>query len=185
MAFSIRSLSAAARPLLCSRTTTLPTSSLPLPRLGSSPIRLSSSNLPPSDNTFPDWSRKPPSPSDASVDFLPSNLSIPRPHRPDEPTDVKRARLVWASRKRGILETDLLLSTFAQTHLPGLDREQLLEYDDFLEENDWDIYYWITEAEGRIVPDRIRRLAIFPRLVEHSKNRQRKILRMPELDLEK
>ncbi|KAI8918427.1 Flavinator of succinate dehydrogenase-domain-containing protein [Powellomyces hirtus] len=108
-------------------------------------------------------------------------MKIPRPSRPNEATEQKRARLVWASRKRGILETDLLLSTFAGKHLAGLSREELMEYDDFLEENDWDIYYWITGAEGKIVPERVKALKIFPRLVEHSKNTDRKILRMPDL----
>lgn len=49
------------------------------------------------------------------------------------------------SRKRGILETDLLLSTFADAHLGNMTREQLEQYDRFLDENDWDIYYWATQ----------------------------------------
>jgi succinate dehydrogenase flavin-adding protein (antitoxin of CptAB toxin-antitoxin module) len=49
------------------------------------------------------------------------------------------------SRKRGILESDLLLSTFAADHLPTMTEEQLLQYDRFLDENDWDIYYWATQ----------------------------------------
>jgi hypothetical protein len=50
------------------------------------------------------------------------------------------------SRKRGILETDLLLSTFADVKLPILIRPQLEEYDRFLNEHDWDIYYWCTQT---------------------------------------
>jgi succinate dehydrogenase flavin-adding protein (antitoxin of CptAB toxin-antitoxin module) len=46
------------------------------------------------------------------------------------------------SRKRGILESDLLLSTFADVYLREMTVEQLQEYDRFLDENDWDIYYW-------------------------------------------
>ena len=49
------------------------------------------------------------------------------------------------SRKRGILETDLLLSTFADTFLADMTMEQLRQYDIFLDENDWDIYYWATQ----------------------------------------
>ncbi len=49
------------------------------------------------------------------------------------------------SRKRGTLESDLLLSTFAAAHLPRLTAAQLAEYDLFLDENDWDIYYWATQ----------------------------------------
>ncbi|KAF8533050.1 Flavinator of succinate dehydrogenase-domain-containing protein [Trichophaea hybrida] len=56
-----------------------------------------------------------------------------------------RARLLYQSRKRGILETDLLLSTFAHEHLSTMTKEQLEQYDRFLDENDWDIYYWATQ----------------------------------------
>lgn len=49
------------------------------------------------------------------------------------------------SRKRGTLESDLLLSTFADTHLARMSAKQLQQYDLFLDENDWDIYYWATQ----------------------------------------
>lgn len=49
------------------------------------------------------------------------------------------------SRKRGTLESDLLLSTFAATHLHTMTPAQMREYDLFLDENDWDIYYWATQ----------------------------------------
>jgi succinate dehydrogenase flavin-adding protein (antitoxin of CptAB toxin-antitoxin module) len=49
------------------------------------------------------------------------------------------------SRKRGTLESDLLLSTFAATYLPKMNSSQLDQYDRFLDENDWDIYYWATQ----------------------------------------
>ncbi|KAI9012884.1 Flavinator of succinate dehydrogenase-domain-containing protein, partial [Gaertneriomyces semiglobifer] len=99
----------------------------------------------------------------------------------DEPTPKKIARLIYSSRKRGILETDLLLSTFAGEKLAQLPRQELDEYDDLLEENDWDIYYWITGTEGKIPPKRVQEMKVFPKLVEHAKNKGKKILRMPEL----
>jgi succinate dehydrogenase flavin-adding protein (antitoxin of CptAB toxin-antitoxin module) len=43
------------------------------------------------------------------------------------------------------LESDLLLSTFADAYLPEMTLEQLEQYDRFLDENDWDIYYWTTQ----------------------------------------
>ena len=49
------------------------------------------------------------------------------------------------SRKRGTLESDLLLSTFADARLESMNAEELREYDSFLDENDWDIYYWATQ----------------------------------------
>ncbi|KAF2674759.1 hypothetical protein BT63DRAFT_19448 [Microthyrium microscopicum] len=54
--------------------------------------------------------------------------------------------LLDQSRKRGTLESDLLLSTFANEKLQTMTAEQLKEYDLFLDENDWDIYYWATQA---------------------------------------
>ncbi|KAK0745256.1 Flavinator of succinate dehydrogenase-domain-containing protein [Apiosordaria backusii] len=65
--------------------------------------------------------------------------------RVGEEPDVMRARLLYQSRKRGTLESDLLLSTFASVHLPTMSPSQLAEYDRFLDENDWDIYYWATQ----------------------------------------
>ena len=49
------------------------------------------------------------------------------------------------SRKRGTLESDLLLSTFADTNLGNMSPKQLQQYDLFLDENDWDSYYWATQ----------------------------------------
>ena len=49
------------------------------------------------------------------------------------------------SRKRGTLESDLLLATFADAHLATMSAQQLEQYDRFLDENDWDIYYWATQ----------------------------------------
>ncbi|KAL3461004.1 WD40-repeat-containing domain protein [Aspergillus heterothallicus] len=65
--------------------------------------------------------------------------------RTGEDASTMRARLLYQSRKRGILESDLLLSTFADVYLADMSKEQLEEYDRFLDENDWDIYYWATQ----------------------------------------
>ncbi|KAI9088314.1 early meiotic induction protein 5, mitochondrial precursor [Phlyctochytrium arcticum] len=148
-------------------------------------VRLQSSSssrpatAPAPSNDFPDWSRRPPTADAPDLSHLPP---IPRPFRPPtEPTNVKLARLIYTSRKRGILETDLILSTFAKEVLPTLSRTELDQYDWFLEENDWDIYYWVTRAEGRVVPDKVEKLQVFQRLVEHAKSRNGRILRMPDL----
>ncbi|KAM0333119.1 hypothetical protein ACHAQA_001778 [Verticillium albo-atrum] len=68
--------------------------------------------------------------------------------RTGEDATTMRARLLYQSRKRGILESDLLLSTFANTHLPTMTQAQMQRYDLFLDENDWDIYYWATQDES-------------------------------------
>ncbi|KAL8949823.1 MAG: hypothetical protein Q9222_004110 [Ikaeria aurantiellina] len=65
--------------------------------------------------------------------------------RTGEDDNTMRARLLYQSRKRGTLESDLLLSTFSDACLPEMTTSQLQQYDVFLDENDWDIYYWATQ----------------------------------------
>ncbi|KAK0741155.1 Flavinator of succinate dehydrogenase-domain-containing protein [Schizothecium vesticola] len=65
--------------------------------------------------------------------------------RTGESPETMRARLLYQSRKRGTLESDLILSTFASTHLASMSPAQLAQYDLFMDENDWDIYYWATQ----------------------------------------
>jgi len=65
--------------------------------------------------------------------------------RTGEDPNTMRARLLYQSRKRGTLESDLLLSTFADENLGTMTPQQLQQYDLFLDENDWDIYYWATQ----------------------------------------
>ncbi|ROT66964.1 Succinate dehydrogenase subunit 5, mitochondrial [Penaeus vannamei] len=63
-----------------------------------------------------------------------------------EPIHLKKARLQYQSRKRGMLENGLLLSTFAHRYLQTMNEEQLSMYDRLinLPSNDWEIYYWAT-----------------------------------------
>ncbi len=107
------------------------------------------------------------------------NLADP-PFPESEAVETKRARLLYMSRKRGILESDLLLSTFALKYIKNFTPEQLIEFDLLMKENDWDIYYWATGA--RPVPDDVMAYSIMPTLIEHSLNKDKKIVRMPDLD---
>ncbi len=97
---------------------------------------------------------------------------------PKELISTKRARLLYSSRKRGILETDLLLSTFSKKYLHKMNDKELSDYDILMEENDWDIYYWVTGSLAP--PSHVKEMSIFPMLVEHSKNAEKKVLRMPD-----
>lgn len=108
--------------------------------------------------------------------------NLPPIPRPNEPLEKKRARLVYQSRKRGILETDLLLSTFANKHLKEFDLKQLEEYDKLLDEPDWDIFYWATGK--KTVPERWKGSKVLEMIREHSKNEEKVVLRMPDLDFE-
>ena len=47
----------------------------------------------------------------------------------EEPLEEKRARLMYQSRKRGMLENGLLLGSFASKHLASFDEEKLALYD--------------------------------------------------------
>lgn len=104
--------------------------------------------------------------------------------RTGEDIKTMRARLVYQSRKRGILESDLLLSRFANKYLKQFDMEQLKEYDELLDEADWDIYYWATENfDVTPLPERWQNSKILKLLQAEAKNEAGEILRMPELDL--
>lgn len=58
-------------------------------------------------------------------------------------------RLVYQSRKRGMLENGLLLSTFAARYLQDFNAEQVKLYDELINQptNDWDIFYWATNVK--------------------------------------
>ena len=102
--------------------------------------------------------------------------------RTGETRETKKARLVYQSRKRGILESDLLLSRFAKKHLDSLSDSQLDEYDQLLDEPDWDIYYWATKNyDVTPLPDRWKDSEILKMLQKDTQNEDREIMRMPEL----
>lgn len=61
-----------------------------------------------------------------------------------EPRDVMIKRLRMRSMRRGIKEMDLILSDFATRALDDMDVAGLTHYDALLEENDHDIYGWVS-----------------------------------------
>jgi antitoxin CptB len=69
-----------------------------------------------------------------------------------ETVRVRRKRLLYQSRYRGCLESDLLFGSFAARHLPALSRLQLDRYEALLEESDHDLFAWISGQQP--VPDR-------------------------------
>ncbi|KAG6810218.1 hypothetical protein H0H92_012844 [Tricholoma furcatifolium] len=108
-----------------------------------------------------------------------ANVPPARLARPNEPIDTLRARLVYQSRKRGTLESDLLLSTFARDNLSTMTEGELKEYDRLLDEADWDIYYWATGK--KTPPERWTNSEILKRLVVHAKNEGKVVRLMPAL----
>jgi antitoxin CptB len=69
-----------------------------------------------------------------------------------ETIGVRRKRLLYQSRYRGRLESDLLFGSFAARHLPSLSGLQLDRYEALLEESDQDLFAWITGQQP--VPQR-------------------------------
>uniref|UniRef100_A0A8C4W4K6 Succinate dehydrogenase assembly factor 2, mitochondrial n=1 Tax=Gopherus evgoodei TaxID=1825980 RepID=A0A8C4W4K6_9SAUR len=121
------------------------------------------------------------SPADSRKDLL----EIPLPpwqERPGEPLQAKRARLLYESRKRGMLENCLLLSLFAKENLNSMTERQLNLYDRLINEpsNDWDIYYWATEAKP--TPEVFENdVMVMLREFTKNKNKEQR-LRQPDLE---
>jgi antitoxin CptB len=66
-----------------------------------------------------------------------------------ETREVRLRRLTMRSMRRGIREMDILMTRFARARLDGLSDAQLDTYDDLLEENDQDLYQWVS---GQVTP---------------------------------
>uniref|UniRef100_A0A8C2TPV1 Succinate dehydrogenase assembly factor 2, mitochondrial n=2 Tax=Coturnix japonica TaxID=93934 RepID=A0A8C2TPV1_COTJA len=112
-------------------------------------------------------------------------LEMPLPpwkERPNESLDTKRARLLYESRKRGMLENCILLSLFAKENLSRMDERQLNLYDQLINvpSNDWDIYYWATEAKPTPAVFDNEVMAMLKELAKNKKKEQR--LRQPDLE---
>ncbi|XP_014238785.1 succinate dehydrogenase assembly factor 2-B, mitochondrial-like [Trichogramma pretiosum] len=101
--------------------------------------------------------------------------------RENESIDTKRARLLYQSRKRGMLENGLLLSTFAKKYLNDFNEEQLRQYDRLINipSNDWDIFYWASDVKP--VPTEFQN-EVMNLLKRHLKNENRESrIRQPDL----
>ena len=61
-----------------------------------------------------------------------------------EPIEHRRKRLYMRSIRRGIKEMDLILTAYADAKLAGMSADALTLYDQFLSENDHDLYQWVT-----------------------------------------
>ena len=84
------------------------------------------------------------------IDFPDMGPPIPEYQKKDnEEVEIKRARLLYQSRKRGISENGLLLGNFAAKYLQTFDNNQLENFDDLINKpsNDWDLFYWMLEKD--------------------------------------
>ena len=64
-----------------------------------------------------------------------------------KPHDIRLKRLKLRSMRRGIKEMDIILSGFAREHLMAMSDAQLDIYEKFLNENDQDLYQWVSGQE--------------------------------------
>ena len=69
-----------------------------------------------------------------------------------ETVTVRRKRLLYQSRYRGRLESDLLFGGFAARHLASLSDTQLDRYEALLDETDQDLFAWLSGQQP--VPER-------------------------------
>lgn len=94
---------------------------------------------------------------------------IPRYERNGEDLVTKKARLLYQSRKRGMLENDLLLSTFAHRYLDKFSDQELQQYDHLINSvsNDWDIFYWAVRKKP--TPDEYNN-GVMDLLKDHAQN---------------
>ncbi|XP_063902666.1 uncharacterized protein LOC135122426 [Zophobas morio] len=98
--------------------------------------------------------------------------------RSNETVDIKRKRLKYQGKYRGILESSLLLSNFCDTKIPELNEEELNDLDRLLSENDWDIYSWIT---GRAPLPEVHKTTVFEKINHFSKNELKSVLKKMNL----
>lgn len=89
-----------------------------------------------------------------------------------ETAEIRLRRLKMRSWRRGMKEMDLILGHFADGPLSGLSLSDLMDYEAVLDENDQDLYLWITarvnggKGRGPVVLG-----GILDRISEHAAER--------------
>ena len=95
---------------------------------------------------------------------------------------IKRARLMYQARKRGTLETGILLSHFAKEYLPTFSSEEMDEFNKIMchPAGEWAIYYWAVGKDP--FPDDLKDSKVLKKLKEFAANAKReKRLSQPDL----
>ncbi|RKP34443.1 succinate dehydrogenase assembly factor 2, partial [Dimargaris cristalligena] len=100
--------------------------------------------------------------------------------RTGETLESQRKRIIYQSRKRGILENDLLLSNFVQRNVPLYNAAQLLELDMILDMPDWDLYYFMTDKQEPL-PELLVKSTIWPSMKAYVREKRTSVLMMPAL----
>ena len=91
----------------------------------------------------------------------------------DHETRLKRLRM--RSWRRGTREMDLILGPFADAALAGMDDASLDGYEALLDENDQDLYPWVTARLGGGTAGPDRHAAVLDEVAAHAAGRLRQI----------
>ncbi|QIE41983.1 succinate dehydrogenase assembly factor 2 [Rhodobacteraceae bacterium SC52] len=81
-----------------------------------------------------------------------------------ETPEARLKRMKMRSMRRGIKEMDLILSSFADDTLAQMSSTELDQYDEMLEENDHDLYQWVSGQQ----PTPERYLSLITRISAHQ-----------------
>jgi len=65
------------------------------------------------------------------------------------PAEARLKKLRMRSWRRGMKEMDLILGPYSDTQLSQLSADELDAYERLLDENDQDLYLWVTGAQDR------------------------------------
>jgi antitoxin CptB len=80
-------------------------------------------------------------------------MPAPNSLKPDslkpETREIRLRRLTMRSMRRGIREMDIILMRYVRARLEALSVENLDTYDTLLDENDQDLYQWVS---GQVPP---------------------------------
>lgn len=88
-----------------------------------------------------------------------------------EKIEAKRSRLLYQSKKRGVLENDILLGEFADQMLQKMSLKQLMRYDEIIngKHMEWDLYYYVSGRKN--VPEDLKSCEVFQLLLDFVKKR--------------
>lgn len=88
--------------------------------------------------------------------------------------DIKtlKSRLFYQSKKRGILENDLIIGGFAQRNLSELTCSELEAYDKIIngEHNEWDLYYFFVNRKEP--PTSLKECAVFQKICLFARSKK-------------
>lgn len=91
-----------------------------------------------------------------------------------EDSETLRARLLYQSKKRGILENDLIIGGFARRHLAEMDGGELKAYDRIINgpHMEWDLFHYC--AGKKKPPPELAECRVFQRICHFARNGTKK-----------